>query len=133
MIGPRRIWVTFPRKVFPGNALEGLLYAGFDAVYDDPSYKNLKGIYDGQNWANDLDDLSRSDLLFHRSLRYAENHDEVRLAGANQWGGIGMEVGRAASAILFGVGRGPVLLFNGQEVGEPARGAAGRVDHDGVR
>ena len=112
-------------KVFTGNVLEGLLHAGFDAVYDDPSYKNLKGVYDGPKWANDLDDMALSDLLFHRSLRYAENHDEVRLAGANQWGGIGLEVGRPVSAILFGLGRGPVLLFNGQEVGEPARGAAG--------
>jgi glycosidase len=114
-----------PMKVFAGNALEGLLHAGFDAVYDDPSYKILKGIYDGPKWANDLDNLPRSDLLFHRSLRYAENHDEVRLAGANQWGGIGMEVGRPVSAILFGLGRGPVLLFNGQEVGEPAQGTEG--------
>ena len=114
-----------PMKVFAGNVLEGLIHAGFDAVYDDPSYKALKGIYDGPKWANDLDDLPRSDLLFHRSLRYSENHDEVRLAGANQWGGIGMEVGRPVSAILFGLGRGPVLLFNGQEVGEPARGSEG--------
>jgi glycosidase len=121
-----------PMKVFPGNALEGLLYAGFDAVYDDPSYKILKGIYDGPKWANDLDDLPRSDLLFHRSLRYAENHDEVRLAAANQWGGIGMEVGRPVSAILFGLGRGPALVLNGQEVGEPARGEAG-FSTDNVR
>ena len=119
-----------PMKVFPGNALEGLLHAGFDAVYDDPSYKILKGIYDGPKWANDLDDLPRSDLLFHRSLRYAENHDEVRLAGANQWGGVGMEVGRPVSAILFGLARGPALLFNGQEVGEPARGAEGFSGND---
>jgi hypothetical protein len=110
-----------PMKVFGGNVLEGLVHAGFDAVYDDPSYKVLKGIYDGPKWANDLDGLPR----FHYSLRYSENHDEVRLAGANQWGGIGMEVGRAVSAILFGLGRGPALLFNGQEVGEPARGAEG--------
>jgi len=114
-----------PMKVSAGNVLEGLLHAGFDAVYDDPSYKILKGIYDGPKWANDLDGLPHGDPLFHHSLRYAENHDEVRLAGASQWGGIGMEAGRAVSAILFGLGRGPVLLYNGQEVGEPARGAAG--------
>jgi len=114
-----------PMKVSTGNVLEGLIHAGFDAVYDDPSYKILKGIYDGPKWANDLDDLPRGYLLSHHSLHYAENHDEVRLAGASQWGGIGMEVGRPVSAILFAVGRGPVLLFNGQEVGEAAQGAEG--------
>jgi hypothetical protein len=34
-------------------------------------------------------------------------------------------VGRAVSAILYGLGRGPILLYSGQEVGEPARGAEG--------
>ncbi len=114
-----------PMKVPGGNVLTALLAAGFDAVYDDPSYKVLKGIYDGPKWANDLDDVVGDDALFHRALRYAENHDEVRLAGTGQWGGVGMEVGRAVSAILFGLSRGPVLVYSGQEVGEPAHGAEG--------
>ncbi len=113
-----------PMKVGTGPVMEDLLKAGFDAVYDDPSYKNLKGLYDGPRWANDLDGGGNASL-FHRSLRYAENHDEVRLAGENQWGGVGMNVGRAAAGILFGMGRGPVLLYSGQEVGEPASGAEG--------
>jgi len=114
-----------PMKVGHGNVLRDLLAAGFDAVYDDPTYKILKGIYDGPKWANDLDDLIGDPTLFTRSLRYAENHDEVRLAGANQWGGIGMQVGRPVTALLFGLSRGPVLLYSGQEVGEPAQGAEG--------
>ncbi len=114
-----------PMKVTKGNVMTALLKAGFNAVYDDPSYKALKGIYDGPKWANDLDGVLGDDLLFHRSLRYAENHDEVRLAGANQWGGVGMEVGRPAAAILYGLSRGPVLVYSGQEVGEPARAAEG--------
>ncbi|WP_157447671.1 alpha-amylase family protein [Chthoniobacter flavus] len=114
-----------PMKVGRGNVLHDLLAAGFDAVYDDPTYKILKGIYDGPKWANDLDGLSGDATLFTSSLRYAENHDEVRLAGASEWGGIGMQVGRPVSAILFGLSRGPVLLYSGQEVGEPAQGAEG--------
>lgn len=113
-----------PMKVGTAPVMEALLSAGFDAVYDDPSYKVLKGIYDGPRWANDLDEVAQGPLL-HRALRYTENHDEVRLAGARQWGGVGMQVGCAASAILFGLGRGPVLLYGGQEVGEPAAGAEG--------
>lgn len=114
-----------PMKVGPGNVLHDLLRAGFDAVYDDPAYKILKQIYDGPKWANDLDSITSDRFLFERSLRYAENHDEVRLAGANHWGGIGMQVGRPVAAILYGLSRGPVLLYSGQEVGEPALGAEG--------
>ena len=105
-----------------------LLSAGFNAVYDDPSYKSLKGMFDGGHWANDLDSaLAAADreFIFQNALRYAENHDEVRIAGRGQWAGIGAAVGRPVSAILFGVARGPVLLYSGQEVGEPADGAEG--------
>lgn len=117
-----------PMKVGRGNVMTDLLSAGFDAVYDDPSYKSLKYMYDGGNWANDLDRALASaerEFIFHNSLRYAENHDEVRLAGRDQWGNVGAEVGRAVSTILFGAGRGPVLVYNGQEVGEPADGTEG--------
>ena len=107
-----------------GNVMFDLLSAGFDAVYDDPSYKKLKSIYDGPGWANDLDGAFPHDYIFHNSLRYAENHDEVRLA-AREWGKVGPAVGRSVSAILYGLGRGPVLLYSGQEVGEPAQGAEG--------
>ena len=83
-----------------------LLDAGFNAVYDDPSYKSLKNIYDGPGWANDLDHARRDEFIFENSVRYAENHDEVRLASRGNWGGIGMKVGPPVSAILYGVGRG---------------------------
>ncbi len=114
-----------PMKVGRGNVMHDLLRAGFDAVYDDPAYKILKGLYDGGKWANDLEAVASDAFVFERSLRYAENHDEVRLAGANQWGGIGPAVGRPVAAILYGLSRGPVVLYSGQEVGEPAAGAEG--------
>ena len=114
-----------PAKLTGGHVLEELLMAGFDAVYDDPAYKVLAGIYDSGKWANDLDPLTFNGKLFHRSLRYAENHDEVRIASPREWGGLGMNVGRPVSAVLFAMGRGPVMLYHGQEVGEPAAGAEG--------
>lgn len=109
------------------NVMIELLNAGFDAVYDDPAYKTLKALYDGSAWANDIDGTlaAQGPCVFPCSLRYAENHDEVRLAGRGQWGGVGMEVGRPVSGILFGLSRGPVLLYSGQEVGEPADGLEG--------
>ncbi len=108
-----------------GNVMFDLLDAGFNGVYDDPTYRVLKGVYEGGRWANDLDSAERDPFIFENSLRYAENHDEVRLASPSQWGGCGMNVGRPVAAILYGLSRGPVMLYNGQEVGEPAAGAEG--------
>jgi glycosidase len=116
-----------PAKMTEGNVLDALLDAGFDAVYDSPSYNISHGLYDdhkdGFKWANDLDALILARERFDRSLHYVENHDEVRLSNPTEWGGFGMKVGRPASAVLFGAGRGPVMIYSGQEVGELALGA----------
>jgi glycosidase len=114
-----------PAKLTDGHVLDELLKAGFDAVYDDPAYDVLEGIYDSGKWANDLEHLIFTGERFHRSLRYAETHDEVRLANPREWGGVGMAVGKPVSAVLFAMGRGPVMVYHGQEVGEPAVGAEG--------
>ncbi len=114
-----------PAKLTDHHVLDELLHAGFDAVYDDPSYDVLEGLYDSGKWANDLDPLTFTGMRFHRSLRYAENHDEVRLANPNEWGGLGMKVGKPVSAVLFTMGRGPLMIYHGQEVGEPACGSEG--------
>lgn len=112
-------------EVTGGAVMPELLDAGFDAVYDDITYDALKNIYDGGATANDLDRVRPGEFFFDNALRYAENHDEVRLAASGHWAGIGMEVGRPVSALLFGLSRGPVMLYHGQEVGEPAHGAEG--------
>ncbi len=114
-----------PAKLTDGHVLDELLKAGFDAVYDDPSYDVLEGIYDDGKWANDLDPLTFTGQRFHQSLRYVENHDEVRIASPKVWGGVGMKVGKPASAVLFAMGRGAVMFYSGQEVGEPAAGTEG--------
>lgn len=114
-----------PAKLTEGHVLDELLAAGFTAVYDDPCYDVLEGICEGGKWANDLDPLTFIGKRFHQSLRYAENHDEVRLASPREWGGLGMKVGKPVSSVLFALGRGPIMLYHGQEVGEPAAGAEG--------
>jgi glycosidase len=119
-----------PMKLTSGDVLEALLEAGFDAVYDHPMYKTVKAIYESGAWANDLDSLTFSPT-FHRVVRYAENHDEVRIASPLNWGGVGMAAGRPATAVLHGMGRGPVMIYNGQEVGEPALAKMGFGGGDG--
>jgi len=103
-----------------------LLEAGFDAVYGHDAYKRLMEIYQDKAWANDLDKAGRTGFVGDNSVRYAENHDEVRVASPQHWGGHGPRVGRPVCGILFGLSRGPVMVYYGQEVGEPADvGAAG--------
>jgi glycosidase len=114
-----------PAKLCDGHVLDALIHAGFDAVYDDPSYDVLEGIYQSEKWANDLDPLTFTGRRFHQSLRYGENHDEVRLANPHEWGGHGMLVGKPVCAVLFAMGRGPIMLYHGQEVGEPAADTGG--------
>lgn len=114
-----------------GHVMLELLGAGFDAVYDDPTYDALKEVYDGGASANDLDGRMGERFFFDNALRYAENHDEVRLAASGHWGGHGSRVGRAVTPLLFGLSRGPVMVYHGQEVGEPAAGAEGFGGDDG--
>ena len=121
-----------PSKLVAGNVLDDLLESGFDAVYDDPSYDTIKHIIEGEKWANDIDGAANLfSPRFHKSLRYAENHDEVRLASRQNWKGTGMGIGKPVSAILFGMGRGPIMIYNGQELGEKADGAEGFSGDDG--
>ena len=117
-------------EVTRGEVMPELLKAGFDSVYDDPSYDALKRIYEGAGTANDLDNVRPRLFLFDNSLRYSENHDEVRLASPKEWGGHGMRVGKPVSALLYALSRGPVMLYHGQEVGEPALGAEGHGGDD---
>ncbi len=114
-----------------GNVMFELLNAGFDAVYDDATYDKLKDIYERGAWANDLDRLGAHQLVFDNSLRYAENHDEVRLAAKGHWGDLGMAVGRPVTALLLALSRGPAMIYSGQEVGEPAAGVEGFGGDDG--
>ena len=108
-----------------------LLNAGFNAVYDDPSYDALKELYDGGGSANKVDAVRNSEFFADNAVRYAENHDEVRLAASGHWGATGAAIGRPISALLFGLSRGPVMVYHGQEVGEPAAGAEGFGRDDG--
>ena len=121
-----------PAKFTDGDVLDELLGAGFDSVYDDASYDVLQQMQEGPKWANDLDAAVRQDTeFFARALRYGENHDEVRLANPQHWGGHGAKVGRAVCPVLFALGQGPVMIYNGQECGEPAQGAEGFGGDDG--
>lgn len=120
-----------PDKLTDGDVLDELLKSGFDASYEHPTYKILQGIHEYGNWANDLDGETFGGQRFHQCVRYLENHDEVRIANPQHWGGAGMGAGKPAAAVMFGMSRAAIMLYSGQEVGEPALGAAGFSGDDG--
>ncbi|MFL6415004.1 MAG: hypothetical protein ACJ74Y_04970 [Bryobacteraceae bacterium] len=91
-----------------------LLAAGFDAVYGHDAYSVIRQIYTGPKWANDIDQTLGGEFVSSHSVWYSENHDEIRLASPVGWGGLGPNVGRVASAVLYGLHSGPILFYNGQ-------------------
>ncbi len=120
-----------PAKLSTGNILDELIAAGFNAVYDHHSYQNLEAIYEKGHWANDLDQHLIPNATQPTLLRYTENHDEVRLAHPKTWGGLPSAVGIPASAIQFLSGTGPLMVYNGQELGERSEGSPGFSGDDG--
>ncbi|MDP4626051.1 MAG: alpha-amylase family glycosyl hydrolase [Akkermansiaceae bacterium] len=120
-----------PAKLTDKDVLEDLVKAGFNGAYEHPTYKILQGIYEQGKWANDIDGETFSGSRFHQCVRYLENHDEVRIAHPNHWGGVGMEAGKPAAAVMFGMSGSALMLYSGQEVGEPASGEEGFSGDDG--
>ncbi|HVZ31179.1 MAG TPA: alpha-amylase family glycosyl hydrolase, partial [Polyangiaceae bacterium] len=75
---------------------------------------------------------SVSDALRPHLLQYLENHDERRIAspvvsgtGAGESGFGSSAAGYQLAPLHLLYGSGPLLVFNGQEVGEPGAGATG--------
>lgn len=115
-----------------GDALSELLRCGFAGVYDAETYHATHGIYDNGRWANDLDAHNHNeDCLFGGGVRYIENHDEPRICSTLHWGGVGRKIAEAAAVSMYAAAKGPVLFYNGQEVGERAEGPGGYGGHDG--
>ncbi|HYO09683.1 MAG TPA: alpha-amylase family glycosyl hydrolase [Tepidisphaeraceae bacterium] len=117
-----------------------LTEAGFDAVYHHHSYNHLKGIYQG---TGGQDQYHEATVLLsaegrRQAVMYLENHDERRIAspvvltgGPGDSGFGSAAAGYQLAPLQFLCGPGPVLLLNGQEVGEPAIGAAGYAGDNG--
>jgi glycosidase len=117
----------------PVHSERQLLEAGFDAVYHWRAYNALKALYQGggadayEREMAALDDAERP-----RYLEYLENHDERRVAspivrgvGSGDSGFGSSAAGYQLAPLQLLYSQGPVLLFNGQEVGEPGAGATG--------
>lgn len=124
----------------PVTDMRQLVDVGFDAVYHDASYNSLKRIYQGTGSQDDYHHTmaSLTPAARRHYLTYLENHDERRIASPvepeRSWGESGfgsMRAGCLLAPLQMLMGPGPVLVFNGQEVGEPGAGDEGFSGEDG--
>jgi len=132
-----KVKAKYPSIIFIGEVYDPALYhpliqtGGFDYLYDKVGvYDCVRKLVRGEETTQQMKHaLRQSEGLEQHMLRFLENHDEQRLASphfaGNPWAAI---PGMVASCLL---GPGPVMVYFGQEVGEPASGASGFSGDDG--
>ncbi|QPH41540.1 alpha-amylase family protein [Pedobacter endophyticus] len=123
-----------PDLIFLGEAYNPKVYkqylneGKFDYLYDKVGlYDGLKKLIRNEPSA-DVKDIRRvwqveSAGFGKHMLRFLENHDEERIASAGFAGKA--ELALPAMVVSATLGAGPVMLYFGQEVGEPGKGQEG--------
>lgn len=130
----------YPDLLFIGEAYDRneyknfLLNGKFDYLYDKVGlYDGLKRLVmnDEKATVKDINFVwqKESNGFSQHMLRFLENHDETRIASkafaGNPWYAV------PAMVVTATLSTGPVMIYSGQEVGEPAHGAEGFGGDDG--
>ncbi len=126
-----------PELIFIAEIYQPALYRSyldrgrFDFLYDKVQlYDTLRLLIGGRAQASDVGKIRRSmaDISRHM-VHFLENHDEQRIASPFFAGDARKGIpGMVVSALID---PGPVLIYFGQEVGEPAAGDEGFGGNDG--
>lgn len=123
-----------PSIIFLGEAYNPKVYAQylnegkFDYLYDKVGlYDALKRLIRNEEHANvrDISNIwqKQTSGFDHKMLRFLENHDEERIASKGFAGDA--KLAFPAMVVSATLGKGPVMLYFGQEVGEPGAGVEG--------
>jgi glycosidase len=133
-----RLKEEFPGLIFIGEAYDvreynNYIFNGkFDYLYDksglyDALYKLTRN--EGSVW--DINRVWNYDArgLDNHMLRFMENHDELRIASEGFAGDPWLAV--PGMIVTASLSVGPVMIYSGQEVGEPAAGSEGFSGADG--
>ncbi len=105
--------------------------AGFDYLYDKVQlYDTLRHIVEGKGKAGNITTVWRELRGMNgHMIRFLENHDEQRIASPYFAGDPFKALpAMTVTATLY---KGPLMIYCGQEVGEPAKGASGFSGDDG--
>jgi len=118
-------------EIYQPHLYKSYIEAGFDYLYDKVGlYNTLENIYRYGQRAETISDVWKNlNNLDNNMLRFMENHDEVRLASKNFMKNAKNAFPFVALAALMN--KGPFMIYNGQEYGENAEGAAGFSGDDG--
>lgn len=124
--------VTFIAEIYNPDQYRNYIENGqFDFLYDKVLlYDTLRNLVQGRNKTTDIHAIqSRLSGINSRMLHFMENHDEQRMASpvfaGDFWKGL------PAMVISATIDRGPVMIYSGQEVGEPGAGEEGFSGEDG--
>ncbi|MBL4675599.1 MAG: alpha-amylase [Mucilaginibacter sp.] len=139
-------WLTpqmkqaYPGLIFIGEAYDKNQYGnyihngGFDYLYDkvglyDAIRRLTSNDHGASTWEINSVWNNHTEGIHQHMLRFMENHDEQRIASRFFAGNAALAIpGMIVSATL---NTGPVMIYAGQEVGEPALGPEGFSGDDG--
>ncbi|HEY3405885.1 MAG TPA: alpha-amylase family protein [Ohtaekwangia sp.] len=118
--------VVFIAEIYNPKAYRSYINDGqFDFLYDKVQlYDTLRLLITGKRATSDIDEVQKSlEGINHKMLHFMENHDEQRIASKYFAG----DPWKAAPAMVISatIDRGAVMIYFGQEVGEPALGNQG--------
>ncbi len=131
---------TYPDMLFIAEAYDRNQYRNFLEVGRFDYLYDKVGLYDGLKKLMKAEpDATVDDIRFvwneesrgfsSRMLRFLENHDEERIASPHFAGDPWLAV--PAMVVSTTLSAGPVMIYSGQEVGEPALGDEGYGGDDG--
>lgn len=124
--------IKFIAEIYDVNLYRSFIeYGGFDYLYDKVNlYDTLRGIVAGQVSAAQITSCwQRVEGMGSHMLNFLENHDEQRIASPEFAGDPFKAVPAMVVSALMGTGA--VMIYGGQELGEPASGATGFSGDDG--
>ncbi|MBX2945430.1 MAG: alpha-amylase [Cyclobacteriaceae bacterium] len=124
--------IVFIAEIYNPNQYRNYIHTGrFDYLYDKVQlYDTLRLLVNGQRSTKDIE-VIQNDLrgINAQMLHFLENHDEQRIASkyfaGNPWKAM------PAMVISAAIDQAPVMIYFGQEVGEPGAGAEGFQGDDG--
>ena len=124
--------IVFIAEIYNPSAYKNYITnGGFDFLYDKVQlYDTLRLLVAGERSTADIHMIYESlSGINDKMLHFLENHDEQRLASkffaGDMWRGL------PAMVISATLDRGPIMIYCGQEVGEPGAGAEGFQVDDG--
>jgi glycosidase len=127
--------IIFIAEIYNPQQYHNYIHTGcFDYLYDKVGlYDGLRRLMEGRGHST-TEEITRSWReetrgIGARMLRFLENHDEQRIASSffagNPWSAV------PAMTVTATLASGPVMVYFGQEVGEPGQGQAGFSGEDG--